>query len=85
MKPNKKLLAREWLIFLSLFIIGFFSTPLIYFNGFYYGYHYYSRFYVFIAHLHSPYYWLETWLAVLAPYLAVQIVRSVIWSIRSIK
>lgn len=88
MQVSKRSVAREWLIFLLLFCLG---VPASFFLGYYHppfrGYYWvhssygsYADFWNHGLGLDSP--WsLATWLV---PYLAVILIRSIWWSIKTL-
>ena len=105
MKNSKRIIAREWIIFLSSLFIGVSLTL----AGFYlreprYSYsnkpsHIITNFEIppppakirlnpvddFFICFFNRNYWLQTWLTVLSVYFVVQLVRSVLWSIKTLK
>lgn len=73
---NKKRIANEWLLFLGGILFGVVVWPLFmptYFGGFTILD---SMFISFLFGRHAA----KAWLFVLAPYLIVQLIRSVIWA-----
>ena len=81
MRVNKRIIAREWLYFLALFIIGLIIVPNILYlmlgekatlNEFYDG----------LVDKNDA---LGGWAFVFAPYIITQIIRSIIWSINTLQ
>jgi hypothetical protein len=76
---NKKIIAREWLIFIILLVYAFFFMPQFSEVS-------YSRFFdmLFSADRYNYSWntkiWFNTWLKLLVPYVIVQIIRSLIWA-----
>jgi len=84
---TKRIIAREWVIFLSSLFIGLVLTMGMFFlnpkpTAVYW---YVPPFQDFLNCLTDSYYWFQTWLSVLSVYILVQLVRSVLWSIRMLK
>jgi len=89
---NKKIIAREWLVFFSLLVFGFFFMPQFSersYTSFFYDlfrshvYHTSSiSYYSYGTPVYSYYtiYWYETWATLLIPYIIIQVIRSLIWA-----
>ncbi len=77
MKISKKILAKEWLIFITFFLFGLFIMPLI--DGLF-------SFYPLLDYTYHDIE-LEDWefiafIRALAPYLMIQIARFTYWSFK---
>jgi hypothetical protein len=75
----KRILAREWLYFVSAIIIGFVLIPFLLSALF--GPPGLGGFYEELVSDHS---W-GLWLFGLAPYLLFQLVRSIMWAIKTVR
>jgi hypothetical protein len=96
MQISKRQIAREWLIFLALFPFGFASCFLL---GYYWSLfrtNYFSAFYLrhhYVGHYPYDDFWNDAFGLVdrqtlalwFVPYLAVTLVRSILWSIGILK
>ncbi len=84
---TKRIIAREWIIFIPSLILGF-LIALITFDALvskWYQYSPPSALTELLGHLFGRDFDLSAWMFVLAPYLILQIVRSIIWSIKTLK
>jgi hypothetical protein len=75
---DRKVIAREWLLFIGLLALGLILIPPV-LEVLLPGQRRVSDFY---AGLFSRQEWGITWLIVLGPHLVVQLLRSVVWAIR---
>ena len=74
MKINKQLVAREWIFFSSLLFVGLIIVFFLCKNG-----------ENFIEILLSERVKFIAWLVALAPYILIQFLRSIWWSIKMIR
>ena len=99
MRLSQRVIAREWLLLLLLLALGFVSTFLRFYAGqptfsywdstrgetiFTYG-GYAKSVLLLIRALGHPYDRLQTWNAVLSPYLVTQLIRSIIWACQTLR
>ncbi|MBI3789240.1 MAG: hypothetical protein HY276_13425 [Ignavibacteriales bacterium] len=70
---GKRIIAREWLIFVVMMVFGFFFMPQFK----------HLRYLDFWESLWG-YRWATYWLEMFKPYLGLQLIRSVIWSVLKI-
>ena len=79
----KKIIAREWLIFLVAIPIGIIFSVFMYFtnsqSSFSYGL---SRLF---DRLFSRWHWFNTLFSILSPYLVFQLFRSIYYSVKRLK
>lgn len=79
---NKKLIAKEWLIFVVGFSFGILLFPLILTLLFTGALKELEGFYEALFDKRD---FVIPWLVVLAPYLLIQIVRATAWSVKQLK
>ncbi len=83
---TSRTVAREWMIFLPSVIFGF-LIALVAFDALVDKWYHYappSALSELLSQLFGRFR-LSTWLFVLAPYLIIQLSRSIIWSIKTLK
>ena len=84
---NKAKLAREWLLFLCCLVIGLFIIPfiiwIIYSSKNYNIFVFYNLF--FKSLLIKDHETIIARIIVVSPYVTIQFIRSIIWSIRTLK
>ena len=74
----KRIIAREWLIFLSCLLAGFgivVSTIVLFFDATY------AQFWSALSMQEGRLYFWKAAFALLSPYFLVQLVRSIVWAI----
>jgi len=72
-KPKKKIVAREYLIFLTCFAIGAIILPMV-------GS---IPYYKVVSGLFGGRNFVEAWIFVLLPYIFISLIRSIIWALRT--
>ena len=81
-KVNKKVIAKEWLIFIFNFVFGILIVPVILTLLFTSGL---NELWGFYKALFAKRDFLIPWLVVISPYCLIQIIRATIWSIKQVK
>jgi hypothetical protein len=82
MKLNRKVIAKEWIIFISSFVFGILILPAILTLLFTQGLKELGGFYEALFENRD---FLVPWLVVFSPYFFIQIIRATYWSIKQMK
>ncbi len=72
-KPKKKIVAREYLIFLTCFVIGAIILPMVFSIP-------YKK---VVSGLFGGRNFVEVWIFVLFPYIFISLIRSIMWALRT--